>query len=314
MFRPDLRLWAGTLRGVDLPRRLAIAAAAGFTSISLAPTEYSAARSTGWSDADLRAAAAGAGVRLAAVDPLVTWLPGRASAAPAAHRAFAGYTAEAVVRIAEAVGAESISVFDPGDGPLDLDRAAEAFASVCDLASGAGLKVTLEFQVYSGIADLRTALETISRAHRPNGCLVIDSWHLFRSGADLPVELPGQTIAAVQLAAAGAIRSHSEGGAPAPMGRARAADASAARLAGLREDSLHHRLLPSAARADHIGLIRALDAVGATPSYGAEVFSDALGALPPERAARLAAKRLRDLLDVARRPVLADLGPNRERR
>ncbi len=297
----ELVLWAGTLRRTTLLERLSIAAAAGFTAISLLPTEYEAARAAGYRDADLRAAAAATGVGFAAVDPLLCWLPQRLPAvAVAAHRRFARYRPADLVRIAAAIGARSIGLFDPGEDPVDVDRAAEAFAEVCDLAARAGLRVTLEFQVYSGIADLAAAAAVVDRAGRPNGGLCIDSWHLHRSGTPLSVALVDDVVArrvfTVQLADAG----------PAPAGvgcRASPATANA-----LREESLHRRRLPGGGEADLVGLVRRLDELGARPVYGAEVFSDELDEAPALDSAGRAGESLRDLLRAAVAGDRADPG------
>jgi sugar phosphate isomerase/epimerase len=66
----------GSLRQADFRDRVAAVAHAGFDGVGLHVREYARLRSEGWSDADLRAVLAGAGVRLVEIE---TGLPGSAA-------------------------------------------------------------------------------------------------------------------------------------------------------------------------------------------------------------------------------------------
>ena len=132
----DLVLCAGTLLQADLPTLCDAARAGGFAGITLWPDHVERARAAGHSDADLRARLADAGLVVADLDPLLTWLPDEPTPE--------GFHDEGTFYgIAEALGARSLNLAQGFGTALDLDRAAEAFAGVCQRAAERGLLVTL---------------------------------------------------------------------------------------------------------------------------------------------------------------------------
>jgi sugar phosphate isomerase/epimerase len=100
--------------------------------------------------------------------------------------------------LAGELGAKRLNV--SGDD-TDTDRLVERFGKLCDLASDAGIGVDLEFMRFRTIGTLQQALDVITRAARPNGRLLIDVLHLFRSGgtAQMLADLPANAIGSVQL-------------------------------------------------------------------------------------------------------------------
>ena len=100
--------------------------------------------------------------------------------------------------LAAELGAKRLNV--SGDDP-DFDRLAERFGSLCDLAADVGIGVDLEFMRFRIVGTLRQALDIVARAGRPNGRLLIDLLHLFRSGgtADMLREVPSSAFGSVQL-------------------------------------------------------------------------------------------------------------------
>ena len=100
--------------------------------------------------------------------------------------------------LAAELGAKRLNV--SGDDP-DFDRLAERFGSLCDLAADVGIGVDLEFMRFRIVGTLRQALDIIARAGRPNGRMLIDLLHLFRSGgtADMLREVPASAFGSVQL-------------------------------------------------------------------------------------------------------------------
>ena len=279
----DLVLCAGTALHVPFFERLAPARAAGYRGVSVQPHELDRLRARGVSDAELRRRVADAGLELAELDAVTTWLPGHAP--PAAFGAelgamLRGCTPERLVPLAASVGARSLTAVEFFGARVDTGAAAEAFARLCELAADAGLLVHLEFLPWAGIPDLRSAWEIVRRADRPNGGLLIDSWHLFRSGSTLDAlrALPGARILAVQLD-----------------------DAPARPEADLAEETQHRRLLPGDGSFDLVGLVRALDAIGSRAPLGVEVFSDALADRPIDALARASASAARRVVERARR-------------
>jgi sugar phosphate isomerase/epimerase len=156
---------------------------------------------------------------------------------------------------------------------------AEAFAGVCDRAAEHGLVVHLEFLPWTPIRDLKAALEIVEMADRPNGGVMLDSWHHFRSGADdeLLRRLPGTRILGVQLN-----------------------DAPREPEPDLIAETTRRRLLPGEGDIDLVGLVRILDEIGSRAPIGVEVFSEKLFALPAREVARRAGDAVREILRRAR--------------
>jgi sugar phosphate isomerase/epimerase len=100
--------------------------------------------------------------------------------------------------LAAQLGARRLNV--SGDDP-DLERLSDRFGRLCDLAAEVGIGVDLEFMRFRVVGNLPQALAVVTRAARPNGRLLIDVLHLFRSGgtAQMLADVPGHLIGSVQL-------------------------------------------------------------------------------------------------------------------
>ena len=272
-----LTLWMGTVAQGSFAERLAAAAECGYSSMSVAPTDGEIVPPH-----HMRRLAEDAGIRLIALDPLVTWLPnwgppagrsldpGRAALLEGAAR----FDVAHVLDMAQALGCASVSAIEPFGRPVSVERGAEAFAAVCDRAAQHGLAVQMEPMPFSGIPDIRTAASMVQLAGRPNGGLVLDTWHLFRSGGDpsLIAEIPMECLS-VQLC-----------------------DAPRAAEKDLWTEALDRRLLPGTGALDLAGVVTALGVRGFAGPIGPEVISAELRELPPTEAARQAAEACTSLL------------------
>jgi sugar phosphate isomerase/epimerase len=179
--------------------------------------------------------------------------------------------------VARALGARTLDTAHAVGGELDLVRDAAAFAQLCDDAAEHGLRVALEFVPFTAVPDLATALELVRRAGRPNGGLVIDLWHLARSGSAPAAlaEVPPELIYTVQLA-----------------------DGPATPLDDLLEDARSRRQLPGAGELPVAEGIAILRGMGVEAPIGPEVFVADRAARPREWAGQLYAST-RALLDPA---------------
>jgi 4-hydroxyphenylpyruvate dioxygenase len=177
--------------------------------------------------------------------------------------------------IAEALGAETMTVVEPFGVRYALGELVESFAAICDRAALSGLKVHLEFIPFTGIRDIATAWEVVRLARRPNGGLAFDTWHYVRGARDddLLAQIPGERIFVVQL----------NDGAHEPVG-------------SLARDSLHHRRLPGEGEWDLGDVLRGLLAKDGLRSIGVETLSDELAALDPVEVGRRAGAALRATL------------------
>lgn len=132
----------------------------------------------------------------------------------------------ALVEAGAALGARNI---------LCISRIADAaettarFAALCELAAPAGIRVCLEFMRFTSVPTLADAVAVVTAAAQPNGGVLVDTLHLFRSGGTL------QDLAAVD---------------PALLPYAQWCDAPAEppgwSTRELIDDALHERLLPGA--------------------------------------------------------------------
>jgi sugar phosphate isomerase/epimerase len=276
----DTVLCSGTLRtGIPFAERLAAARAGGFSRISLWGRDYQEARDDGLSDHDIRLLLADHALSVAELDPSWWWLPGasevRIPPELDSERIF-GYGERELFAIARAVGARSLNAVDVFGGAWSLDEAATAFAGLCDRAADHGLLVHLEFLPWSRIPDLATAWRVVRAADRPNGGIMLDAWHYFRSGPDgeLLRSIPGVSILGVQLCDAPAAPE------PEPL-----------------HATLHERLLPGSGELALHTLLDDLEVTGTTAPLGVEVFSDVLHALDPVQTGRMAGASLRALLE-----------------
>ena len=273
MTRDSLVLCAGTIPRASFRERIAAARAGGFDAVSLRLRDHVRARAEGVSDADMRALLAGEGIAVAEVEALIAWRPGIAPSRPE-------HAAPRVLEIAAALGARSISVVEGPGAPLPVDLGAEAFAALCDRASACGLLVHIEFWPGSAL-DLATAAAVVAAAGRPNGGLLVDTWHLARTrdGASLLEPIPGARIVAVQISDSPRVEK------PEP---------------DYLDAALTRRLLPGEGALDLVGFVRLLDVRGSCAPIGVEVCSERLAAEPPEVAARRAGDAVRQVLAAAR--------------
>lgn len=103
-----------------------------------------------------------------------------------------------MLALAGELGAKRLSV--SGDD-ADVDRLVEHYGALCDLAATAGIGVDLEFMRFRVVGTLPMALKVVTRSARPNGRLLIDVLHLFRSGgtAEMLAQVPASALGSLQL-------------------------------------------------------------------------------------------------------------------
>ena len=270
----DLVLHAGTLRKASVAEKCAAAVAGGFRALTLYPEDVARARAEGLGLGDVRRLIVDHGLVVADLDPLLRWLPDEP-----VPPGFTAATEPEFYAIAEALGARSLNVAQGFGRRVDLDRAAEALAGVCDRAWEYGLLVTLEYLPWSGIPDVATALAIALRSGRPNATLMFDTWHTFRGPTDEAQlrALPGARVGSVQLN-----------------------DAPAEPAGDLVAETLSARLLPGEGAIPLLRWLRILDAIGSAAPIGVEVFSKALEALPPIEVGRRCGTAARAVLAAAR--------------
>jgi sugar phosphate isomerase/epimerase len=267
-----LVLCAGTVTGADFPQLIAAARAGGFDAVSLFPSLYRQARAAGTSDIDLRLMLADNGLCIAELDPLLNWVPGHEFPADAGM----GLAAEDEFhRIADALGARSLNVVWALPQRIPEALLVESFAAVCDRAARHGLLAHIEFLPWAQVDSIHAAARIVRLADRPNGGILFDSWHHFRSGVgdEILAALPGERILAIQLN-----------------------DAPTEPAENIVEETMQHRLLPGAGDIALVEIMRALEASGCRAPVGVEVFSTELRKQSPVEIGRSVGDNVRALL------------------
>jgi sugar phosphate isomerase/epimerase len=193
-------LSCGTMLKVDTETYLRAAADAGFDAVSLRPAQIGQWVDAGGTLVGLRHRLDQFDLAVAEIDPIMAWAPGAAPNPPHAPQS------SVVLEMAEALGAHAVSALVAPDHHLVLDRPAgagfdatvEAFAALCDAAAARGVVVQLEFFGWSALHTLGDAMGIVSTADRPNGGVLIDTWHHARRDgtvADVDAVDPARVVA-----------------------------------------------------------------------------------------------------------------------
>jgi sugar phosphate isomerase/epimerase len=251
----ELILAATTLWQVPIEVRGQAARAAGFAAIGLHHVDPPRWRSAGRTDAEVAARLGDLGVHVQEVGFAHRW-------------AGAGAAAEAdeLLSLAILLGARRVNA-----GLFEVqpaERVLAGFKALCQSAADRGLEVALEFFSFGGVATLAAACELIRASAAPNAGLLIDTWHVHRSGA--------------AKAGLGAYPD-------VPLGCVQVADAAPAAGPDVGEESRHQRLLPGDGVIDLVGMLTELGARRPLPPVAVEVISDRLAAADPFAVARMAA-------------------------
>jgi sugar phosphate isomerase/epimerase len=193
MTRLALHTW--TLDTTPLARALAVARATGWDAVELRRVDFERA-AAGQREEQVLDLVRAAGLPVACVGAQPGWM----FAAGEERRAILASVADACRRAA-ALGAPLImSPVDHGAGPLA--QAAESLREVGDIARGHGVRLALEFNSQAArYNSLPRAREVQARAAHPACGLLLDTYHLGRSGAtprDLD-DLRAEEIAYVQF-------------------------------------------------------------------------------------------------------------------
>jgi sugar phosphate isomerase/epimerase len=261
-------LWSGTI-GLESPieARVEAARAAGYTRVTVGPHDVARAEEEGTKADELGRYLHDAGLEIV-MDPVMNWCGD-----PSGGNKFAPFSLDEVLRISENWGVVSINVLGPMV-EVPLQELISPFGSVCDRAADLGAEVYLEFMPMLGVKDLAGAWAIVQGAGRPNGGILFDTWHFFRSNPDFTLleSMPGDRIFAVQVA-------------DAPT-----------EVQGSIEEETFNRRLPGDGSLDLDRVIRSLDRIGGLRWVGPEVISPQTQAMDPAGAARLAGGRVRDLI------------------
>ena len=184
-----------------------------------------------------------------------------------------------LIAAAGQLGARTVLVVSDLD---DRSATINRYGELCDLATTAGCRATLEFMRFTSVPDLASALEVVAAVNRSGSGVLVDALHLARCGWKLDelVPIAPGVITHVQICDAPATP---------PPGR----------VAGLVDEARHARLLPGAGDLALADLLRAIPDV----PVSVEVQSDrARAEFAPSDLARRAAAAGRAALAAADQP------------
>lgn len=270
----DLVLAAFTVHRAGLVERCHAAATAGFDAISLRPADLDRARQEGYSLPEIATVLADHGLRLADLDAVLDWAPH--------HRADTGvppsFHLEHKMRLlweaTRVLTPRSLNVVDMARGRQPLEDLAAGLATIARRAADLGAVVHLEQLSGSAVPDLATACAVARAADHPAAGVILDTWHHFRAGGTVDqVRDCLDVLAAVQV-----------NDAPAQAGP------------DLREETMHHRLLPGDGS---FPLVDTLRVVTRQVPIAVEVMSDQLWSRPPQEVAAAAHEHLTRVLTAA---------------
>jgi sugar phosphate isomerase/epimerase len=258
-------LWSATLpHGTNLDERVRAAAAGGFDVLTVNYRDHLWLAEQGRTPESARAWAAGLGVELAVYDSIANWYqydqPKRVIDGTMASR-------DEVLDVCEAFGVRTLVAVPAYPTPCTTADLARAFGELCDAAAAKAVTITLEFTPFPPVADLATGWEIVRQAARPNGTLLVDTWHFYRGTPDLDLlaSIPGDRIGAVQI---------SDGDTELTM--------------SLIKATMTDRRLPGRGEFDLVSVLRTLRDIGGLHLVGPEVLENALFELPVDDASRLA--------------------------
>lgn len=105
------------------------------------------------------------------------------------------------IEVGAELGASEILVAGNDDDPT---RLTDNFANLCELSAPAGLNPHLEFMPWTAVKDLlqaRRIVEAVRAGGHANACLLVDAFHLDRSGSRLEdlARIPREWMRYVQL-------------------------------------------------------------------------------------------------------------------
>ena len=206
---PDIGLACANLLQLTLPEFVDVAERAGFRRITARPWAFAQSLRTGWTESALQRRLADAGIAVTMIDALTHAFPGMRPASELDASVRDRLPPEVLdppdeatcIHTATALGASIVNVTHYMGHPLPADVLADALGGVARRAAALELRISVEFIPDTGLPDLWFAHSVIESCGEANVGLLLDVFHLDRSGgtaADVR-RLPAGAIAGIQL-------------------------------------------------------------------------------------------------------------------
>jgi sugar phosphate isomerase/epimerase len=206
---PDIGLACANLLQLTLPEFIDVAERAGFRRITARPYAFAQALAAGWTETALRRRLADAGIAVTMIDALTHAFPGMRSVSELDAAVRDRLPPEVLdppdeatcFRAAKVLGASIVNVTHYMGRPLPAGVLADALGGVARRAAAFELRISVEFIPDSGLPDLPFAQSVIESCGGGNVGLLLDVFHLDRSGGTVEEvhHLPRGAIAGIQL-------------------------------------------------------------------------------------------------------------------
>jgi sugar phosphate isomerase/epimerase len=277
-----MELCWGTVQSATIETLVEVASENGFESVTVTPWMGHELLDEPDRLATVRRSMKASGVRIGCLDAVMRGLPGvpGPDEVPESQRQNFTYDAVTCLRIAEALDIGLLNITHYLGTPVPLAALVEAIGLVAQRAAECGVATCIEFIPGTGIPDLATAA-FISSAIGANIGLLVDSWHLARTGGSVTDlrALPPGSVRSIQLND----RRDGEGG---PVDGPD----------GLVYLTMASRRLPGDGELPLAEIVSTILANSPGLPVGIEVFSDEMRALSPQAAASRAAEALQSVL------------------
>ena len=180
MFQWPLCLNTSTIRPASLLEKIAIAAETGYAAIEVWSDELTQFERSGRSLTSLRRILQDSGLEVATVIALSDWMQSRGY-----HKETAYVEARRRLQQAAAIGAPHMVASPVPDSPhLDISLAAARYRELLEEGEAFGVRPAMEFLgFHRNVYQLEQALAIVQQADHPDGCLVLDPFHLYRGGS-----------------------------------------------------------------------------------------------------------------------------------
>jgi 4-hydroxyphenylpyruvate dioxygenase len=196
-------LWAACVIAHRLLDRADAAVAGGFATMSALCADLLTLDRQGTDLSRMSRELRARGVCVNVLDPFLAWYPGwQPTPGSGPHVESQNIDEDTVLRFADAIGAESMTVLTPFSGAAaSLPAVVDALGGFGDRAGAHGLRLHLEVIPTSKVPDMATGWEIVRQVDRDNVGLVLDMFHLARARTDLELlrSVPAEKIFHVQL-------------------------------------------------------------------------------------------------------------------
>lgn len=228
--------------------RVAAAAAAGYVGFGLSYVELLHLEAT-LGFGKMRSVLDDHGITVVELEALTDWFAGGDARARSdqVRRDLLRAAGELRARHVKVVGTLADDAEDVGP-----ERMAASFADLCADAAEVGTSIVIEMLPIGNVSSLDAAVQLVQGADAPNGGVLLDMWHVHRTGTPLAsvAALPAGCLRHVEL---------DDGGPPAP--------------GSAFEDTIRNRKLCGEGQFDLAGFYRATRAAGYDGPYGVEILS-----------------------------------------